>query len=140
MTAPLSMAPRLIKRPAPIATPAPVATPATAPIDVWLGELHPRSWQRPGQSPVFAVGRLRRPKSRGILIHVVQIDATTLEVRHRLSEPDGPFVIVGTLRNGAGRLNLNADDESNPLHVRAVIEPRRRHEGWNLLRKELPCR
>lgn len=111
-----TLAPRLVKRKAPVAV-APVKSG-----DVWLGELHPR----PG---VFAVGRLRQAGSRGVLIHVVQIDATTLEIRHRLTEPDGPCDVIGTLRNNAGWVMVNG------AKVPVVIEPRRRHAGWNLLRR-----
>lgn len=138
------LTPRLVRRqaPAPVAVPAAV-TPAAVPVKAKaapptarLGVLFPPREQRPGQPPVYAVGRLcRQDGSRGVLIHVVALDATTLEVRHRLREPDGPCVIVGTLRNGAGLLNLNADD-TPPYEQWAVIRPRKSHEGWKLIAAE----
>lgn len=132
------LAPRLIKRqaPAPVAAPVKARTAPVAALDPWLGELHLPREQRPGQPSILAVGRLRRQDgSRGLLIHAVTIGPAAIEIRHRITEPDGPFIIVGTMMNGAGRLDLNADDASKPTTVWAVMEPRRRHPGWNLFRK-----
>jgi len=98
-----------------------------------FGPLFPPREQRPGQPPVYAIGRLYRlDGSRGLLIHVVALDATTLEVRHRLSEPDGPFVVVGTLRNGVGWLDLNADDDQDPYEMWVEIRRRKNHDGWKI--------
>ena len=105
----------------------------TIPTPAYFGILYPPREQRPGEKPVYAVGRLYRlDGSRGLLIHVVALDATTLEVRHRLSEPDGPYVVIGTLRNGAGWVDLNADDEMDPWEEWVEIRRRKHHEGWKI--------
>jgi hypothetical protein len=111
----------------------PTATRQTFTPAVILGHLFPPREQRPGQPPVYAVGRLRREDgTRGLLIHVVETAHATLEVRHRLSEPDGDFVIVGTLRNGTGWLDLRADDPLDPWEAWCALQKRRHHEGWKI--------
>jgi hypothetical protein len=127
----------MMKKPQHAALALDLRTEAPPPPAPWLGILFPPREQRPGSPPIFGVGRLRRlDGTRCLLIHVAALDATTLEVRHRLSEPAGPFVVVGTLRHGAGWLDLNADDDMDPYEAWVEIRPRRHHERWKIVRAD----
>lgn len=131
----VDLTPRLV-RPAP---PARARTaPAAAPqLDRWLGNLHPLLVQRPcAPEAVLAVGRLRRmPGRRSLLIHVVEIAPNVVEIRHRLHEPDGPHVVLGTLHEGAGWLALPTRAGA-AVRLRVEMVERKRHAGWNVFRAE----